>query len=49
VVMSITLRRRLTALEGHQTRAATQLEDLWWRMEGPNPFEDEDREKPKSA
>lgn len=45
VVASIALRRRLRALEGRQQRAATQLEDLWWRMDGPNPFENEQPEE----
>jgi len=41
VIFSIALRRRVAALEQRQERAVTQLEDLWWRMEGPNPFEND--------
>ncbi len=45
IIISLTLRRRLRALEDRQVRSVTQLEDLWWRMEGPNPFEDEGKKK----
>lgn len=45
VVISITLRRRLVSLEERQMNAATQLEDLWWKMEGPNPFDEEEKKE----
>ena len=46
VVVGITIRRRLTAVESRQSAAATQLEDIWWRMEGPGAslFDDEKKE-----
>ena len=47
VIVGLTIRRRLTSIEKRQTQAATQLEDLWWKMEAPNPFEDEGKDQGK--
>ena len=46
-IVSIVLRRRVQALEKKQERAATELEDLWWRMgmNAPNPFDEDDSAK----
>jgi len=37
IVLTLTLRRRVHALEKEEARAATELEDLWWRTSGSKP------------
>lgn len=45
VIFGITIRKRLRIFEEQRPKLPTELEDLWWRMNNPEPGDSGDEEK----